>query len=87
MTGNRETSSFVCFHFFCFPLVLFTCSSMCPLVVAAHPQEPNQFAVGLSDGSVVVCEPLESDGSWGSSPPAENGSSTIQAGGIDLSSR
>ncbi|KAJ4900652.1 Topless-related protein 3 [Raphanus sativus] len=27
-----------------------------PLVVAAHPQEPNQFAVGLNDGSVKVIE-------------------------------
>ncbi|KAI9079561.1 hypothetical protein K1719_024221 [Acacia pycnantha] len=44
-----------------------------PLVVAAHPQEPNQFAVGLTDGSVKVIEPSESDGKWGSAPPADNG--------------
>lgn len=44
-----------------------------PYVVAAHPQEPNQFAVGLSDGSVKVMEPLESDGKWGTSAPADNG--------------
>lgn len=43
------------------------------MVVAAHPQEPNQFAVGLSDGSVKVIEPTESDGKWGASPPADNG--------------
>ncbi|XP_058754345.1 topless-related protein 3-like [Vicia villosa] len=44
-----------------------------PLVIAAHPLEPNQFAVGLSDGSVKVIEPSESEGKWGSSPPMDNG--------------
>ncbi|XP_073147375.1 topless-related protein 3-like [Henckelia pumila] len=58
-----------------------------PVAVAAYPQEPNQFAVGLTDGSVKVIEPPESEGSWGQSPPAENpmlngrpGSSSINAG-------
>lgn len=45
-----------------------------PLVIAAHPSEPNQFALGLTDGSVHVLEPLEQGGTWGSSPPVENGS-------------
>jgi len=44
-----------------------------PVVVAAHPSEPNQFAVGLTDGSVQVLEPLESEGKWGTNPPPENG--------------
>ncbi|CAN4108851.1 unnamed protein product [Withania somnifera] len=44
-----------------------------PLVVAAHPQEPSQFAVGLTDGTVKVIEPLESEGKWGLSPPVDNG--------------
>ncbi|KAE8660205.1 hypothetical protein F3Y22_tig00116958pilonHSYRG00293 [Hibiscus syriacus] len=44
-----------------------------PLVVAAHPMEPNQFAIGFSDGSVKVMEPSESEGKWGVSPPADNG--------------
>ncbi|KAJ8426581.1 hypothetical protein Cgig2_018049 [Carnegiea gigantea] len=44
-----------------------------PLVVAAHPQEPNQFAVGLNDGTVKVIEPTESESKWGVSPPADNG--------------
>ncbi|CAA2973430.1 topless-related 4-like isoform X1 [Olea europaea subsp. europaea] len=35
-----------------------------PLVIAAHPSKPNQFAVGLSDGGVYVLEPLESEGKW-----------------------
>ncbi|KAL8099074.1 protein TOPLESS-like [Apium graveolens] len=47
-----------------------------PLVIAAHPQEPNQFALGLSDGGVHVFEPLESEGKWGVPPPTENGSAT-----------
>ncbi|GMP60158.1 hypothetical protein CsSME_00023144 [Camellia sinensis var. sinensis] len=44
-----------------------------PLVVAAHPSEPNQFAVGLTDGGVYIVEPLEAEGKWGTSPPHENG--------------
>ncbi|CAN8265297.1 unnamed protein product [Cochlearia groenlandica] len=42
-----------------------------PLVVAAHPQEPNQFAIGLNDGSVKVIEPTEAEGKWGMIPPSE----------------
>ncbi|KAL3613110.1 Topless-related protein 3 [Castilleja foliolosa] len=47
--------------------------SVYPVAVAAHPQEPNQLAVGLTDGSVKVIEPTESDSKWGVSPPADNG--------------
>lgn len=35
-----------------------------PVVVAAHPQKPYQFALGLSNGGVVVIEPVESEGKW-----------------------
>ncbi|MCL7045340.1 hypothetical protein MKW94_008572 [Papaver nudicaule] len=52
-----------------------------PLVVAAHPNEPNQFAVGLSDGSIQVVEPLDSDGKWGVSAPSDNGTTTSTANG------
>ncbi|KAJ8753195.1 hypothetical protein K2173_017783 [Erythroxylum novogranatense] len=54
-----------------------------PLVIAAHPSEPNQFALGLTDGGVYVLEPLESEGQWGTSPPVENGAgpSTASATG------
>ncbi|XP_034695954.1 protein TOPLESS-like [Vitis riparia] len=51
-------------------------SNVHPLVIAAHPQEPNQFALGLSDGGVCVFEPLESEGKWGVPPPVENGSAS-----------
>ncbi|GMN49960.1 hypothetical protein TIFTF001_019120 [Ficus carica] len=51
-------------------------SNVQPLVIAAHPQEANQFALGLSDGGVHVFEPLESEGKWGVPPPAENGSTS-----------
>ncbi|KAL3515994.1 hypothetical protein ACH5RR_022896 [Cinchona calisaya] len=47
--------------------------AVCPLVIAAHPQEPNQFAIGLTDGSVKVLEPQESEGKWGVAPPIDNG--------------
>lgn len=53
--------------------VLTGSQSVYPLVVAAHPQEPSQFAVGLTDGTVKVIEPLESEGKWGVSPPVDNG--------------
>ncbi|XP_038696642.1 topless-related protein 4-like isoform X2 [Tripterygium wilfordii] len=44
-----------------------------PVVIAAHPSDPNQFALGLSDGAVHVLEPLEAEGKWGTAPPIENG--------------
>ncbi|CAK8563731.1 unnamed protein product [Lathyrus sativus] len=43
-----------------------------PIVIAAHPQEPNQFAVGLSDGSIKVVEPREPNGRWGVSASVDN---------------
>ncbi|KAG0463244.1 hypothetical protein HPP92_021720 [Vanilla planifolia] len=51
-------------------------SNVHPLVIAAHPSEPNQFALGLTDGGVHVLEPLESEGKWGVAPPSENGSTS-----------
>ncbi|GAB4828259.1 Topless- protein 4 [Ancistrocladus abbreviatus] len=50
-----------------------------PVVIAAHPLEPTQFALGLTDGGVCVLEPLESEGQWGTPPPAENGAGTSTA--------
>ncbi|GER44119.1 transducin family protein / WD-40 repeat family protein [Striga asiatica] len=50
-----------------------------PLVITAHPSEPNQFALGLTDGSVHVLEPLETEGKWGTVPPPESGSSQDQS--------
>ncbi|KAL8153389.1 hypothetical protein V2J09_011149 [Rumex salicifolius] len=43
-----------------------------PNVIAAHPSDPCQFAVGLSDGGVHVFEPLEAEGKWGSASLQEN---------------
>ncbi|XP_077237998.1 protein TPR3-like isoform X2 [Tasmannia lanceolata] len=51
-------------------------STVYPLVIAVHPSEPNQLALGLTDGGVHVLEPLESEGKWGIPPPTENGSAT-----------
>lgn len=60
-----------------------------PLVIAAHPSDPNQFALGLSDGGVVVLEPLESEGKWGTLPLVENGAgpSTSAVASSDLPQR
>ncbi|KAJ9163078.1 hypothetical protein P3X46_022790 [Hevea brasiliensis] len=52
-----------------------------PLVIAAHPTESNQFALGLTDGGVHVLEPLETEGKWGTSPPVENGAGPSTASG------
>ncbi|KAL5853179.1 hypothetical protein ACOSQ3_008297 [Xanthoceras sorbifolium] len=35
-----------------------------PIAIAAHPQKPTQFAVGLTDGGVLVFEPQEPEGKW-----------------------
>lgn len=35
-------------------------------------QEPNQFALALTDGGVVVIEPLESTGKWGEAPSVDS---------------
>jgi len=48
-------------------------SNAYPLVVASHPSEPNQFALGMTDGGVHVIEPSESEGKWGVGPPPDNG--------------
>ncbi|ONL96154.1 topless-related2 [Zea mays] len=50
--------------------------SVHPVVVAAHPSEASQFALGLTDGGVFVLEPLESERKWGNPPPVENGSAS-----------
>ncbi|PWA72233.1 WUS-interacting protein 2 [Artemisia annua] len=57
-------------------------SRVYPLVVAAHPSEPNQFALGLTDGGVCLIEPLESEGKWGTSagPESVAGPSTMTVG-------
>lgn len=52
-------------------MFIFHSSTVYPLVIAAHPQEPHQFAIGLTDGSVIVFEPLESEGKWGLHPNVE----------------
>ncbi|KAL0348057.1 UNVERIFIED_CONTAM: Topless-related protein 3 [Sesamum angustifolium] len=51
----------------------FSKPSCIPGGCGSTPQEPNQCAVGLTDGSVKVIEPTESESKWGVSPPADNG--------------
>lgn len=52
---------------------------MYPLVVTAHPQEPNQLGVGLTDGSIKVIEPSETERKWGIAVPVENGTESSRA--------
>ena len=66
---NRYLSFVIIFKFtFLYQLCfVFVCDSapIIPQVITAHPQEPNQLAVGLSDGSVKVIEPSEASRRWG----------------------
>ncbi|MFS7946726.1 putative transcription factor WD40-like family [Helianthus anomalus] len=43
-----------------------------PKAIAAHPSDPNQLAIGLSDSGVYVLEPLKADKQWGGDPSAES---------------
>lgn len=50
------------------------CSSTAyPLVIAAHPSEPNQIALGMSDGAVHVVEPSDVEMKWGGPSSQDNG--------------
>ncbi|KAF2306653.1 hypothetical protein GH714_020103 [Hevea brasiliensis] len=44
-----------------------------PMVIAAHPSEPNQIALGMSDGAVHVIEPSDVELKWGGPSSQENG--------------
>nr|KAJ0208380.1 hypothetical protein LSAT_V11C500251820 [Lactuca sativa] len=47
-------------------------STAYPAVIASHPSDPNQFALGMSDGSVHVIEPADADPKWGGSTSQDN---------------
>jgi hypothetical protein len=42
-------------------LFVFCSQNVYPLAVAANPKEPKQFAIALSDGTIKVFEPNESE--------------------------
>lgn len=44
-----------------------------PLVIAAHPFQSNQIALGLTNGRVHVLEPLDSKREWGAPPLPKDG--------------
>ncbi|CAN4076348.1 unnamed protein product [Withania somnifera] len=48
-------------------------SAAFPVVIAAHPSDSNQFALGMSDGTVHVMEPSDAEPKWGGSPSQDNG--------------
>ena len=50
---------------------------MYPVDIAAHPLYLNQFALGLSDGSVFVIEPAAGETTWGVSEPQEDASPAL----------
>ncbi|PWA69079.1 LIS1 homology motif protein [Artemisia annua] len=57
-------------------------SRVFPLLVAAHPSEPNKYSLGLTDGGVCLIKPHESEGKWGTSAGPESvvGPSTMTVG-------
>ncbi|TQD73855.1 hypothetical protein C1H46_040605 [Malus baccata] len=57
------------------------------LMSAAHTQEPNQFAIGLTDGAVIIFEPLKSEDKWGVPPPVDNGLHTTNEGSLGIGSK
>lgn len=42
-------------------------------MIAAHPADPGQFALGMSDGAVYVVEPLAAEQKWGGLVTQDNG--------------
>ncbi|XP_076936488.1 protein TOPLESS-RELATED PROTEIN 2-like isoform X1 [Bidens hawaiensis] len=62
-------------------------STAYPMVIAAHPSDANQFALGMSDGSVHVIEPADADPKWGGSAPQENGTLTSNPSNSALNSQ
>ncbi|KAG5555927.1 hypothetical protein RHGRI_006543 [Rhododendron griersonianum] len=57
-----------------YPAMLSGSQDVYPRVIAAHPQKPNQFAIGLTNGFIVLMEPQESEGKWRlSSSTVDNG--------------
>ncbi|XP_020114687.1 protein TPR2 isoform X1 [Ananas comosus] len=57
------------------PSISSSAGAVHPMVIAAHPSEPNQIALGMSDGAVYVVEPSDAEPKWGTAapPPQENG--------------
>lgn len=86
-TGNQYIFTSSTFAFL--PMLLLDSSRVFPVVITAHPSEPNQFALGLTDGGVHVMEPPESERNWGAAPPLENGAgpSSNSAAGSDQQER
>ncbi|KAK9993970.1 hypothetical protein SO802_023673 [Lithocarpus litseifolius] len=60
-------------------------NSASPLVIAAHPSEPNQIALGMSDGTVHVVEPIDVEQKWGGPSSHENGSMPSNSSNPSLS--
>ncbi|XVE62238.1 hypothetical protein DITRI_Ditri06bG0102000 [Diplodiscus trichospermus] len=60
-------------------------SSAYAVVIAAHPSDPNQIALGMSDGVVHVVEPCDVELKWGSTPSQDNGSRPSSSSNPSLS--
>ncbi|XP_050254035.1 protein TOPLESS-RELATED PROTEIN 2-like isoform X2 [Quercus robur] len=60
-------------------------NSASPLVIAAHPSEPNQIALGMSDGTVHVVEPIDVEQKWGGPSSHDNGSMPSNSSNPSLS--
>ncbi|KAK8947936.1 Topless-related protein 1 [Platanthera guangdongensis] len=54
-------------------------SPVYPNVVATHPSEPNQIALGMSDGTVHVVEPSDMEPKWGGPMPSPQENNALPA--------
>ncbi|CDP11749.1 unnamed protein product [Coffea canephora] len=62
-------------------------SSAFPMVIAAHPSNPSQIALGMSDGAVLVIEPSDTEPKWGSLSSQDNGTLPTTPSSSALSSQ
>ena len=48
------------------------------MTIAANPVDCKQFALGMSDGGVLIVEPLDPDGEWRPGSPLGSGAVSRQ---------
>lgn len=84
--SNTHTHT-ICLTIILLIILLSDRTKVYPAVVAAHPSDPNQFALGLTNGGVVVMEPPESEGMWGTMPPVENAGPNASSAVVRINSQ
>lgn len=89
---NLKTVSFAVTSLICFLLLSHLTNShflppspnVYPVVIAAHPSKPTQFALGLSDGNVQVLERLEPEKQKETLPSPESAAGGSASSNLDM---